>query len=132
MSFTFTEKAADELKGRIRRILQDECPDRADFGDMYVGTIHGYCFKLLKDIAPVYRSFDVLDEPMRIAWLNKYENYYDNVHLKELQECHADIARYRLIDLFVASADIVMTEDVDLSKMSDTESTTAFRKCYEA
>ena len=132
MSFTFTEKAADELKGRIRRILQDECPDRADFGDMYVGTIHGYCFKLLKDISPVYRSFDVLDDPMRIAWLNKYENYYDNVHLEELREHHAGIARYRLIDLFVASADIVMTEDVDLDMMSDTESNTVFRKCYEA
>ena len=57
---------------------------------------------------------------------------HDKVHLKELQEHHTGIARYRLIDLFVASADIVMTEDVDLSKMSDTESNMAFRKCYEA
>ena len=34
--------------------------------------------------------------------------------------------------MFVASADIVMTEDVDLDMMSDTENNMAFKKCYEA
>src|SRR3954454_5212005 len=44
--FTYTEKAAAELKDRIR----DRVPSRMgamatdQLGRLYVGTIHGYCF----------------------------------------------------------------------------------------
>lgn len=37
VAFTFTEKAAEELKAKIREILDRECPSKADLGDMYVG-----------------------------------------------------------------------------------------------
>ena len=42
VAFTFTEKAAAELKDRIYSILEQEGVDRLGLAEMYVGTMHGY------------------------------------------------------------------------------------------
>ena len=49
VAFTFTEKAAAELKERVRaRVLHFAGQSQADkLGTMYVGTIHGFCYQLL-------------------------------------------------------------------------------------
>src|SRR5579863_6026313 len=63
VAFTFTEKAAGELKERIRRTaLNDGLPDTG-FADMFVGTIHAYCLRILQQ-APIYKflKFGVLTE----------------------------------------------------------------------
>ena len=63
VAFTYTEKAAAELKERIRRTaIQNEVPDTG-FADMFVGTIHAFCLHLLQQ-APVYRflKFGVLTD----------------------------------------------------------------------
>ena len=50
VAFTFTTRAADELKERIRaRVIKFAGQEKADrLGNMYVGTIHGYCFQMLQ------------------------------------------------------------------------------------
>jgi len=42
VAFTFTEKAADQLKVRIRSTVLRDNPERSDLGEMYAGTIHSY------------------------------------------------------------------------------------------
>ncbi len=63
IAFTFTERAATELKDRIYRRVA-ECMG-ADFlgrlGPMFVGTIHGFCFRMLQDCVPKFGNFDMLD-----------------------------------------------------------------------
>jgi len=54
VAFTFTKKAAEQLKTRIRGILEKECPDRADFGDMFIGTIDAFCIYMLKEMLLVH------------------------------------------------------------------------------
>ena len=44
VAFTFTRKAAENLRFRIRLHL-DKKSDRTDFGDMFVGTIDAFCLK---------------------------------------------------------------------------------------
>ena len=44
---------AEELKARIREIIEAKCPERVDLGEMYVGTIHSFCFEMLKDLDTV-------------------------------------------------------------------------------
>lgn len=39
VAFTFTEKAAEEMKFRIRQHLENLRPSNLEIGDMYVGTI---------------------------------------------------------------------------------------------
>lgn len=114
VAFTFTEKAAEELKARIREILDRECPSKADLGDMYVGTIHSFCFEMLKQIEPRYRGYDVLDDPRRVAFISMPYRYYSS-HLKTLEE-HG---KFHTIGKFLQSYDIVRMEDIDIDDLSN-------------
>jgi DNA helicase-2/ATP-dependent DNA helicase PcrA len=63
VAFTFTEKAAGELKDRIQRLCVEHLGTDEGLAEMYVGTIHGYCLNLLQQ-PPVYRflKYSVLTE----------------------------------------------------------------------
>src|SRR5437667_1593753 len=73
VAFTFTERAAAELKERVvRRVgerMGEAFLDR--LGPMFVGTIHGYCFRLLQDHVPRYGNYDVLDEHRHAGLLSR-------------------------------------------------------------
>ena len=114
VAFTFTEKAAGELKFRIRSILENECPERSDFGDMYVGTIDSFCLYMLKQIRPEYRSFEILDANRRAAFVDRW---YHDIGLNGLQDESA--GKWRTIKKFCSSVDLLITEDVDISKVSN-------------
>lgn len=66
VAFTFTEKAAESLKDRIESVLGTAVPG------MYIGTIHGFCAKLLKKYAEDFVDFKVLDEVKNHHFLNRY------------------------------------------------------------
>src|SRR5207302_8511178 len=62
---TFTEKAAAELKGRLRqRVERDEGLRhlRRDLGQAQVGTIHSLCGQILRRHGAVEPGFEQLDE----------------------------------------------------------------------
>ncbi len=63
VAFTFTEKAAGELKDRIQRLCLEHLGTDEGLAGMYVGTIHGYCLNLLQQ-PPVYHflKYSVLTE----------------------------------------------------------------------
>src|SRR5438552_6477776 len=70
VAFTFTERAAEEMKFRIRTWIQKVTPSGEDvsLGNMYIGTIHGFCLAKLREFWPdVYHNFDILDEAGRTA-----------------------------------------------------------------
>ena len=78
VAFTFTDAAAEELKFRIRESLQSVTADDEDsnLGGMFIGTIHAFCLRALRDFAPAaYYMHDVLDEPGRISLLQR--GYWD-------------------------------------------------------
>ncbi|MFH0966727.1 MAG: ATP-dependent helicase, partial [Methanobacteriota archaeon] len=70
VAFTFTEKAAASMKNRIfKRVLglgAVEIYNR--LGDMYIGTIHGFCNRILEEQYG-YGSWEVLDENQEMALL---------------------------------------------------------------
>jgi DNA helicase II / ATP-dependent DNA helicase PcrA len=71
VAFTFTDKAAQGMKSRIYDRLKDMGRDdlRARIGDLYVGTIHGYCYRLLTDYFN-YGNHDSFDENQERAFLS--------------------------------------------------------------
>ncbi|MGO3554593.1 MAG: UvrD-helicase domain-containing protein, partial [Microbacterium gubbeenense] len=63
VAFTFTEKAASELKERIRERVTARMGVAAtdQLGRLFVGTIHAYCFRMLQSYVPRYETYTPLD-----------------------------------------------------------------------
>lgn len=61
VAFTFTEKAADTIQQRVATALGMIGRPPTEVGKIRIGTIHGYCWDLLRRIDARYRQFDVLD-----------------------------------------------------------------------
>src|SRR6202012_5935228 len=60
VAFTFTEKAAAELKARIERRVEERLGRTAldRLTTLSVGTIHAFCFRFLQQRVPIYESYD--------------------------------------------------------------------------
>ena len=72
VAFTFTNKAAAELKERVLRRTEEALGNRPPaFADMYVGTIHGFCQDLLKNEVPKYLKFEPLDEVRQRLYVDR-------------------------------------------------------------
>lgn len=81
VAFTFTEKASEELKFRIRSKIKTLIGKQPDIGDMYIGTIHAFAFRLLQEFIPRYRAYDMLDDVGRLAFLSSIRNDIDLTYL---------------------------------------------------
>ena len=72
IAFTFTEKAAAELKERIQARCRDEFGDVTGLAEMYVGTVHGFCLELLKSEVPSYMKYEVLNEVQQNLFVDRH------------------------------------------------------------
>src|SRR6516162_9528087 len=52
VAFTFTEKAAAELKERVTTLVTDELGELAGMAELFIGTMHGYARDLLQSWVP--------------------------------------------------------------------------------
>ncbi|MBX2979407.1 MAG: ATP-dependent helicase [Flavobacteriales bacterium] len=86
VAFTFTERAAEEMKFRIRAWIEKITPEGADvsLGDMYIGTIHGFCLAKIREHWPdEYHNYDILDGAARTALIQR--GFNNLLGLKALQ-----------------------------------------------
>lgn len=72
VAFTYTDKAAGELKERIHDRCREAFGDVIGLAEMYVGTIHGYCLELLKSEVPDYMKYDVLNEVQQALFVDRH------------------------------------------------------------
>jgi DNA helicase-2/ATP-dependent DNA helicase PcrA len=72
VAFTFTEKAAAELKDRIVTRVAEVVGEVNGMAEMYVGTIHGFCLDLLKTEVPEFLKFGVLDDIQQVLFVNRH------------------------------------------------------------
>ena len=70
VAFTFTEKAAESMKGRIKRALGQHSASEID--SMYVGTIHGFCYHLLNKYTDQFRDYKILDTVKSHLFVERY------------------------------------------------------------
>jgi DNA helicase-2/ATP-dependent DNA helicase PcrA len=113
IAFTFTERAARELKARISaRVEERSGPDALDrLGAAFVGTIHAYCFRLLQQHVPRYETFDVLDERRLTAFLCREE---PALGLKSLTG-----KLFTSIGAFLTNLEVVENELIPLSELEE-------------
>ena len=62
VAFTFTDKAAAELKERTVTRTREALGEITGMAEMFVGTIHAFCLELLKSESPKHLRYEVLNE----------------------------------------------------------------------
>ena len=114
VAFTFTEKAAQGMKSRIhQRLLElNETELLKKFGEMYVGTIHGYCSRLLQDIYG-FSNYSVLDENQHMAFVIR-EGYDIGLNKKEYAKYGSYLMRCKV---FIATVSVYYSELIDLDSL---------------
>src|SRR3954468_8660727 len=109
VAFTFTERAADELKTRIADRVEGRLGRRAldRLNGLFVGTIHAYCFRLLQQHVPRYETFDVLDDNKLTAFLAREGRRLEVRELDSSNRLFASIAS------FLEGVDVIENELLD-------------------
>ena len=82
VALTFNDAAAKELKFRVRDKIKELLGRQPDIGDIYIGTIHSFAFKILQDFVPEYRGYDMLNENSRKAFSVSLK--WDGINLWQL------------------------------------------------
>ena len=72
VAFTFTDKAAAELKERIVTRTKEALGEIHGMADMFVGTIHAFCLDLLQREAPEYLKYEVLNEVQQALFVDRH------------------------------------------------------------
>ena len=105
VAFTFTDRAAEEMKFRIRIWLQKVTPEGEEvaLGGMYVGTIHGFCLAKIREFWPDdYHNYDIIDEGARAALILR--GFHGLLGLQALKEASGQ-GQYRTLESFVQTYD---------------------------
>jgi len=115
VAFTFTERAAAELRQRVAERAEERLGagilDR--LGGLFVGTIHAYCFRLLQTRVSVYETYDVLDDHQVTAFLAREARQLDLRRLDPRNRLFASIER------FLAAVEVVDNELLDPASMPE-------------
>ncbi len=110
VAFTFTDKAAQNMKSRIYAEVESLGGKEAclRLGDMYVGTIHGFCLRVLEN-SLVYGDYEVFDENQKMAFL-----------LRRGRDIGLEKEHYfGSCESFLRSVDIVYNELVDIKGLKE-------------
>lgn len=119
VAFTFTKKAAEELKSRIYKIGEAVLGNTQGFANMYIGTIHGFCLKVLQEFLPEFQPFTVLDEVHTKLFV---ERYYDSIGMTDL-----GLTKYVETDLFISVMSLLNENWSDVDRWSEV-TRTAYEK----
>lgn len=105
VAFTFTERAAEEMKFRIRGWIEKITPagQEVSLGNMYIGTIHGFCIAKIREFWPdEYHNYDILDEASRSALILRG---FNGVLALQPLRAALGLGQYATIDSFMQAYD---------------------------
>jgi DNA helicase-2/ATP-dependent DNA helicase PcrA len=72
VAFTFTEKAAGELKDRIHCLCREQLGRDVGLAEMFVGTIHGFCLDLLQTYEHRFLKYSVLSDVQQRLLIDRH------------------------------------------------------------
>jgi len=119
VAFTFTEKAAAELKDRIVTRTRETLGAIPGMAELFVGTIHAYCLELLKTETKRFSKHDVLNEIQQRLFVDRNSTKSGlttstDLNGRELRR-HIDTKRYIDAISILREADLIVEELDDCS-----------------
>ena len=115
VAFTFTEKAAAELKERIVTRTREALGEIHGMADLFVGTIHAFCLDLLRAEAPEYLKYEVLNEVQQALFVDRHSRKSGLTASTDLQGRR--LKRYVDTNHYVNALAILREADLDESKL---------------
>ena len=116
VAFTFTEKAAAELKERIVTRTREALGEIHGMADLFVGTIHAFCLDLLRAEAPEYLKYEVLNEVQQALFVDRHSRKSGLTTSTDLQGRR--LRRYADTNHYVNALAILREADLDESKLN--------------
>lgn len=74
VAVTYSKKAAASLKQKIYKEFEKENNSLEGLANMYIGTIHGYCYYLLQNYSDDYKNFELLEEVQTRLFMKRFRN----------------------------------------------------------
>lgn len=72
VAVTYSEKAAASLKQKIYKEYEKVYNSLEGLADMYIGTIHGFCFHLLQNYSDDFKNYEVLQDVQTRLFMKRY------------------------------------------------------------
>ena len=120
IAFTYTEKAAAELNVRISKLVKEELGEVQGISEMYIGTIHSWCLKVLQDLIYQYQKFSILDSIKLKLFVDRY---FNTVGMKDM-----NMARFKDTDRFISAMSIIRESEISEGYQIPGEVTSALEK----
>lgn len=120
VAFTFTDKAAAELKDRIATLVRAEFGDLPGMAEMYVGTIHGFCLELLQTYLFEYLKYSVLTEVQArlLVSRNSRKSGLTDVEIISGPSRGQKLTRRpRDVSVFIESLNVIREDNPDLAQV---------------
>ncbi|WP_329317925.1 ATP-dependent helicase [Streptomyces sp. NBC_01262] len=118
VAFTFTEKAAGELKERVHARIRIEHGEVHGLAEMYIGTMHGYALELLHSHVPEAFKYNVLNDVQTRLIIDKYSKVSGLTTTNMVvQGTPKPLRRWVDSRLYQQAMSILREDDVDLDHL---------------
>jgi DNA helicase-2/ATP-dependent DNA helicase PcrA len=117
IAFTFTDKAAAELKERILTRCREQNGDMPGLAELYVGTIHAFCLDLIKTEVPQFLKFEVLNEVQQALFVDRHSKQSGLTATTDLNG--RTLQRYKDTDLYVSALSILREAELNDKALRD-------------
>jgi DNA helicase-2/ATP-dependent DNA helicase PcrA len=111
IAFTFTDKAAAELKERIALRVRESLGELPGLAEMFVGTIHAFALELIKSEVPKYLRYELLNEVQQSLFVDRHST---RSGLTACTDFHGNpLKRYRDTHRYLEALDILREADLN-------------------
>jgi len=113
IAFTFTEKAAAELKDRIHTVLDTDGVSARGIAEMYVGTTHGYALDLVQRLVPETFKFSALTDITGRLFVDRNSRRSGLTECPTLSAGTPRLRRFLHSNLYMQVTSVLREETVD-------------------
>jgi len=133
IAFTFTDKAAAELKDRIVSRCRELVGDINGLAEMYVGTIHAFCLDLLMTEVHDVLKYNVLNEVQQTLFIDRHSRESGLTTSRDIRGVL--LKRYRDTGHYLSALNTLREDEPDsvlLQRTTLPQTLAAYRKLLNA